>query len=70
MYQHLRIENCLRDHRFRTIRQKIKELEHPYTNNIGCKMFNYKEALQDFNIEEYLKNPLTCVTAPTLLFKK
>jgi hypothetical protein len=23
-------------------------------------MFNYKEALQDINIEEYLKNPLTC----------
>jgi hypothetical protein len=22
-------------------------------------MFNYKEALQDINIEEYLKNPLT-----------
>ena len=22
--------------------------------------FNYKEALQDINIEEYLKNPLTC----------
>ena len=23
-------------------------------------MFNYKEALQDINIEEYFKNPLTC----------
>jgi hypothetical protein len=23
-------------------------------------MFNYKEALQDINIEDYLKNPLTC----------
>jgi hypothetical protein len=25
-----------------------------------AKIFNYKEALQDINIEEYLKNPLTC----------
>jgi hypothetical protein len=24
------------------------------------KIFNYKEALQNINIEEYLKNPLTC----------
>jgi hypothetical protein len=24
------------------------------------KIFNYKEALQGINIEEYLKNPLTC----------
>jgi hypothetical protein len=28
--------------------------------SIGRKIFNYKEALQDINIEEYLKNPLTC----------
>jgi hypothetical protein len=27
---------------------------------IGRKIFNYEEALQDINIEEYLKNPLTC----------
>ena len=31
-----------------------------YTNSIGRNIFNYKEALQDINIEEYLKNPLTC----------
>jgi hypothetical protein len=31
-----------------------------YTNSIGRKIFNYKEALQNINIEEYLKNPLTC----------
>ena len=31
-----------------------------YTNSIGRKIVNYKEALQDINIEEYLKNPLTC----------
>ena len=30
------------------------------TNSIGRKIFNYKEALQDINIEEYFKNPLTC----------
>ena len=27
---------------------------------LACKIFNFKEALQDINIEEYLKNPLTC----------
>jgi hypothetical protein len=27
---------------------------------IGRKMFNYKEVLQDMNIEEYIQNPLTC----------
>jgi hypothetical protein len=31
-----------------------------YTNSIGRTIFNYKEALQDINIEEYMKNPLTC----------
>jgi hypothetical protein len=30
-----------------------------YTNSIGRNIFNYKEALQDISIEEYLKNPLT-----------
>jgi hypothetical protein len=27
---------------------------------LAVKFFNYKEALQAINIEEYLKNPLTC----------
>jgi 2-phospho-L-lactate guanylyltransferase (CobY/MobA/RfbA family) len=27
---------------------------------IGRKMFNYKEALQDIKIEDYIKKPLTC----------
>jgi hypothetical protein len=30
-----------------------------YSYSIGRKIFNYKEALQDINIEEYLKNPRT-----------
>ena len=34
-------------------------------HSIGRKIFNYKEVLQDINVEEYPKNPLT---APTLLF--
>ena len=29
-------------------------------NNIGRKILNYKEALRNINIKEYLKNPLTC----------
>jgi hypothetical protein len=35
-------------------------ISYSYTNSIGRKIFNYKEALQHINIEEYLKNPLTC----------
>ena len=31
-----------------------------YSYIIGRKIFNYKEALQDINMEEYLNNPLTC----------
>ena len=34
-------------------------VSYSYTNSIGRKIFNYKEALQDISIEEYLKNPLT-----------
>jgi hypothetical protein len=40
--------------------QSVPIVSYGYTNSIGRKMFNYKEALQDINIEEYLKNPLTC----------
>ena len=40
--------------------QSVPIVSYSYTNSIGRKIFNYKEALQDINIEEYLKNPLTC----------
>ena len=40
--------------------QSVPIVSYSYTNSIGRKSFNYKEALQDINIEEYLKNPLTC----------
>ena len=40
--------------------QSVPIVSHIYTNGSGRKIFNYKEALQDINIEEYLKNPLTC----------
>ena len=35
-------------------------VSYSYTNSIGRNIFNYKEALQDINIEDYIKNPLTC----------
>ena len=40
--------------------QSVPIVSYSYTNSIGLQIFNYKEALQDINIEEYLKNPLTC----------
>ena len=40
--------------------QSVPIVSYSYTNNIGRNIFNYKETLQDINIEEYLKNPLTC----------
>ena len=40
--------------------QSVPIVSYSYTNSIGRKMFNYKEALQDIKIEEYIKNPLTC----------
>ena len=40
--------------------QSVPIVSYSYTNSIGRNIFNYKEALQDINIEEYLKNPLTC----------
>ena len=40
--------------------QAVPIVTYSYTNSIGRKMFNYKEALQDIKIEEYLKNHLTC----------
>ena len=40
--------------------QSVPIVSYSYTNSIGRKIFNYKEALQDINIEKYLKNPLTC----------
>ena len=38
----------------------IPIVSYSYTKSIGRNIFTYKEALQDINIEEYLKNPLTC----------
>jgi hypothetical protein len=40
--------------------QSVPIVPYSYTNSIGRIIFNYKETLQDINIEEYLKNPLTC----------
>jgi hypothetical protein len=40
--------------------QSVPIVSYSYTNSIGRKIVNYKESLQDINIEEYLKNPLTC----------
>ena len=40
--------------------QYVPIVYYSYTNSIGRNIFNYKEALQDINIEEYLKDPLTC----------
>ena len=40
--------------------QSVPIVSYSYTNSIGRTIFNYKEALQNINIEEYLKNPLTC----------
>jgi hypothetical protein len=61
--------NVLRFPEFRTMRNKeippyfknqsVPIVFYSYTNSIGRKIFNYKEALQNINIEEYLKNPLT-----------
>ena len=40
--------------------QSVPIVSYSYTNSIGRTIFKYKEAFQDINIEEYLKNPLTC----------
>jgi hypothetical protein len=40
--------------------QSFPIVSYSYTNSIGLKIFTYKETLQNINIEEYLKNPLTC----------
>jgi hypothetical protein len=40
--------------------QSVPIVSYSYTNSIGRNIFNYKEALQDINMEEYLNNPLTC----------
>jgi hypothetical protein len=39
--------------------QAVPIVSYSYTNSIGRKIFNYKEALQNINIEKCLKNPLT-----------
>jgi hypothetical protein len=39
--------------------QSVPIVSYCYTNSIGRKIFNYKEALQDITLEEYLTNPLT-----------
>jgi hypothetical protein len=36
--------------------QSVPIASYSYTNSIGRKIFNYKEALQNINIEEYLKS--------------
>jgi hypothetical protein len=38
--------------------QSVPIVSYSYTNSIDRQIFNYKEALQDINIEEYIKNPL------------
>jgi hypothetical protein len=38
--------------------QSVPIVSYCYTNSIGRTFFNYKEALQDINMEEYLNNPL------------
>jgi hypothetical protein len=45
--------------------QSVSIVSYSYTNSIDRKMINYKEALQNINIEEYLRT-LCLVTAPTL----
>ena len=40
--------------------KSVPIVSYSYTNSIGRKNFNYKEALQNFSIEEHRKNPLTC----------
>ena len=40
--------------------QSVPIVSYSYTNSIGRTIVNYKEVLQYINIEEYLKNPLTC----------
>jgi hypothetical protein len=51
--------------------QSVPIVSYSYTNSIGRNIFNYKEALQDINIEEYLKNPLTTYnTRPSVLWRK
>ena len=42
------------------INKSFPIVSYSYTNSIDRNIFNYKEALQNINIEEYLKNPLTC----------
>jgi hypothetical protein len=54
--------NCHRQASVMTwlIEMIIPIVSYSYTNIIGRKIINYKEVLQDINIEEYPKNPLTC----------
>ena len=40
--------------------QYVPIVSYSYTNSFDRKIFNYKEELQNINIEEYIKNPLTC----------
>ena len=40
--------------------QSVPIVSYSNTNSIGRNIFDYKEAWQDINIEEYFKNPLTC----------
>jgi hypothetical protein len=47
--------------------QSVPIVSYSYTNSNGRKIFNYKEALQDINIEGTLRT-LWLVTARTLLF--
>ena len=40
--------------------QSVPIISYSYTKTIAPKIFNYKQALQGLDIDEYLKNPLTC----------
>ena len=40
--------------------QSVPIVSYSYTKTIGSRIFNHKKTLQNLNIEEYLKCPLTC----------
>ena len=40
--------------------QSVPIVSYSYSNTIAKHIFNYKKALQDLDIQEYSKNPLTC----------
>jgi hypothetical protein len=40
--------------------QSVPIVSYSYTNSIGCKIFNYKEALQEINIKETIRAVSIC----------